>query len=40
MRLDRSLTTDFKTLDGETVDLSYRYPFFDGERNKELEKAA
>jgi hypothetical protein len=27
MRLDRSITTDFKTLDGQTVQKSYRYPF-------------
>jgi hypothetical protein len=31
MRLDRSLTTDFKTLDDGTVQKSYRYPHFDGE---------
>ncbi len=31
MRLDRSLTTDFRTPDGKTVNLSYRYPDFDGE---------
>ncbi len=30
MRLDRSVTTDFKTLDGQTVQLSYRYPGLDG----------
>ncbi len=31
MRLDRKVTTDFKTADGENVDYTYRYPFFDGE---------
>ena len=31
MRLDRSLTIDFQTLDGGSVDLSYRYPHYSGE---------
>lgn len=31
MRLDRSLTTDFKTLQGHEVHMSYRYAGFDGE---------
>lgn len=31
MRLDRSLTTDFLTLDGGTIERSYRYADFDGE---------
>ena len=31
MRLDRSLTTSFKTLQGKDVQLSYRYSGFDGE---------
>jgi hypothetical protein len=31
MRLDRSITTDFKTLQGGTYTTSYRYPDFDGE---------
>lgn len=31
MRLDRSLTTDFKTTDGDTVEMSYRYSDYDGE---------
>ncbi|MCB1529884.1 MAG: glycosyl transferase family 8 [Rhodospirillales bacterium] len=35
MRVDRSLTTDFKTLEGQTVELSYRYPHFDGEAAEE-----
>lgn len=34
MRLDRSLTTSFKTLDGKEIEKSYRYPAFDGESNK------
>lgn len=33
MRLDRSLTTDFETTDGESAQLSYRYPDFDGGRS-------
>jgi hypothetical protein len=31
MRLNRSLLTEFRALDGRTLRLSYRYPFFDGE---------
>ncbi len=31
MRLNRSITTDFKTLDGDTYARSYRYDGFDGE---------
>lgn len=31
MRVDRSLTTDFETLEGKTVTMSYRYPHFNGE---------
>ncbi len=31
MRVNRSVTTDFKTLGGGTVEMSYRYPDFDGE---------
>lgn len=31
MRLDRSITTDFETLDGQSLSRSYRYPDFDGE---------
>lgn len=31
MRVDRSITTDFKTLDGGTIEKSYRFPYFDGE---------
>lgn len=37
MRLDRSLSTNFQTLDGNTVQLSYRYPGFDGEKNNTTE---
>lgn len=32
MRVDRSVTTDYRTLDGQTVRMSYRYPAFDGEK--------
>ena len=39
MRLDRSLTTDFQTLDGKTVQLSYRYPAYDGEKNEAVNQA-
>lgn len=35
MRLDRSVTTNFKTLDGREVQMSYRYPYYDGETNEE-----
>jgi hypothetical protein len=31
MRVDRGETTDFQTLDGRSVQKSYRYPLFDGE---------
>lgn len=40
MRVDRSETTDFETLSGETMALSYRYPYFDGEKNEERLKKA
>ena len=36
MRLDRKITTDFKTTDGETIDHTYRYPAFDGETDSEI----
>ena len=36
MRLDRAVTTDFKTTDGQTIDYTYRYPFFDGETDTEI----
>jgi len=32
MRLDRSVKTDFQTLNGQDIELSYRYPYFDGEK--------
>lgn len=35
MRIDRSQTTDFKTLDGRTIQQSYRYTHYDGETDKE-----
>lgn len=31
MRVDRKVTTDFKTTDGDSVDMNYRYPDFNGE---------
>lgn len=31
MRVNRAVTTDFTTLEGGKVQLSYRYPFFNGE---------
>ncbi len=37
MRLDRAVTTDFKTTDGETIEYTYRYPFYDGETDQEIE---
>lgn len=33
MRLDRSIKTDFKTLQGNVIEKSYRYPHFDGEKS-------
>lgn len=43
IRIDRSATTDFQTTEGRTFDYTYRYPYFDGEKNEEvnsLPKAA
>lgn len=40
MRMDRSQTTDFKTTDGQVVQLSYRYPYYDGEKVAVVDKAA
>ncbi len=40
MRVDRSDTTDFLTTDGKTVEMSYRYPHFNGETGKEIGKAS
>ena len=43
MRVNRSVTTDFETTDGRTIDYTYRYPYFDGEKDEEvnsLPKAA
>jgi len=31
MRRDRSITTDFQTVEGKTIQLSYRFPAFSGE---------
>ncbi|MEZ5813532.1 MAG: hypothetical protein R3E13_02220 [Alphaproteobacteria bacterium] len=36
MRLDRKVTTGFKTTGGETIEYTYRYPFFDGETDTEI----
>lgn len=35
MRIDRSDTTDFQTLDGKTIQMTYRYPWFNGETGEE-----
>lgn len=35
MRLDRSKTLEFQTLQGNMVEKSYRYPFFNGETGEE-----
>lgn len=40
MRLDRKLTTGFKTTRGNAIEMSYRYPYFDGETLSELESEA
>ena len=37
MRLDRSITIDIKTKDGKDKTLSYRYPYYDGERDEATE---
>ena len=34
IRLDRSIQSDFQTLDGKTITHSYRYPHFDGETDQ------
>ena len=35
MRLNRTVTTEFKTTDGNIINYSYRYPYFNGEAKKE-----
>ena len=41
MRLDRTVTTDFETTDGKTIEYTYRYPYFDGEKDEDvIAKAA
>lgn len=40
MRLDRNVTTDFKTVNGGTITHTYRYPYFDGEKILDLQAAA
>jgi len=37
MRVDRNITTMFKTTQGKDIEYSYRYPYFDGERDAEAE---
>lgn len=37
MRIDRSQTTEFHTTSGHIIEYTYRYPFFDGEKDQELE---
>lgn len=37
MRVSRAETTDFKTLDGKTINYTYRYPYFDGETEEETD---
>lgn len=37
MRIDRRETTDFQTTDGKTIEYTYRYPYFDGEKDQEVE---
>jgi hypothetical protein len=34
MREDRSAGMNFKTMDGEEIFMSYRYPLFDGHENE------
>lgn len=34
MRLDRSVKTSFQTLNGQDIELSYRYPYFNGEKTE------
>lgn len=38
MRLDRSVTTKFKTLSGKEIDYTYRYQGFDGQKDKEQDQ--
>lgn len=38
MRLDRAERTDFKTLQGGEISYTYRYPFFDGEQDLEIDE--
>ena len=37
MRLNRAIETDFDTMNGGSVSLSYRYPHFDGKEDKEIK---
>jgi len=36
MRTDRGVMTDFETLDGESISYTYRYPYFNGETEEEI----
>lgn len=36
MRLDRSVTTDFQTLTGRNIERTYRYPYYDGEKDQKI----
>ena len=38
MRIDRSDMTDFKTTDGDTIEYTYRYPFFNGETGQIIDE--
>jgi len=38
MRLDRSIMTEFKTIEGNTVTHNYRYPYFNGETMKDIKE--
>ena len=37
MRVDRGITTDFETTDGKQIEYSYRYPYYDGETDQEVD---
>ena len=37
IRVNRAATTDFQTTDGGTIEYTYRYPYFDGETNQEVD---
>lgn len=37
MRIDRSIPIEFKTMSGKTITHTHRYPFYDGEKDQEIE---